>query len=385
MKKFLSFLVICLFCILLSACNIAINTDKNNNNNNNTNVNNNNNQNPNKEPDLPDTPDLPDNPDVPDQPEEPETPTDSVEYTNYINELKTIVNVEKNKIFERYGDFTEELENYLYFGDYPGREVTNSELIAKLEAITETNEFGYLEVDDLKFVKVEIKNTYDSLEIGNEEYENSTKYKIGTIHYFLVEPILWRVLTYNPTTGQAFLLSNNIIEAQVYVNETNDRYIDGRVIYPSNYEYSDIREWCNDEFVKQAFSQSEKERIQLSTISNLFSTYNYEYKDDRDTEDYVFIPSFKEMTSSYYGFENTGIFSYSRFSTPSDYASAKGVYTSNLEEQLPDSGLYLIRGGAEFLKSYIYFVKFDGYALSPYYVNSPSTGVRVCTKINLND
>lgn len=311
-----------------------------------------------------------------------ETPS---EYDKYIESLKTIVNVEKYKIFERFGDFTEVAENYVYFGSYPGREVTDEELIKKLDAISETNEFGYISHEGLEFVKVEIKNTYESLEIDNKEYENSTKYKIGTIHYFLVEPILWRVLTYNPDTDQAFLITNNIIDAKMFVNETNDRFIDGRVVYPSNYEYSDIRKWCNNDFLKQAFTDEEQKLVQLTQISNRFKVYNYDYPDDNDTEDYVYIPSFKEMTNELYGYESTGIFSYSRFSIPSDYASAKGVYTSNLDASLPDSGLYLIRGGYEFLKTFIYFVKFDGYALSPYYVNSPSTGVRVCTRVTLVD
>lgn len=307
------------------------------------------------------------------------------EYDKYIESLKEIVNIEKYKIFESYNDFTEEAENRVYFGSYPGREVTNEELIKKLEQTTTTNEFGYLNVDGLDFVKVEIKNTYESLEIGSQEYENSTKYKIGTIHYFLVEPILWRVLTYNPDTNQAFLITNYILDAQKFVNETNERYIDGRVVYPSNYEYSDIRKWCNNDFYKQAFTTDEQNLLQLTTISNRFKIYNYEYPDDHDTEDYVYIPSFKELTNSLYGFEKEGIFSYSRFSTPSDYASAKGVYTSNLDASYPDSGLYLIRGGYEFLKSFIYFVKFDGYALSPYYVNSPSTGVRLCVRATLEN
>lgn len=363
MKKFLTLLMVGLLFPLLNGCNIIVKPD-----------------NPDKDPDADDK-----NPG--EQITPPQDDEETIAYKAYLDELRTIVNVEKYKVFERYGDFTEELENYMYMGDYPGREVTNDMLIKKLEAIEETNEFGYLELEneELQFVKVVIENTYDSLEIGNEEYENSTKYKIGTTHYFLVEPILWRVLTNNPDTKQVFLLSNNIIEAKMFVNETNERFIDGRIVYPSNYEHSDIRKWCNNEFFNQAFSAEEREKVQLSTISNLFKVYNYEYNDDRDTEDYVFIPSFKEMTSSVYGFENTGIFSYSRFSQPSDYASAKGVYTSNLEPELPSSGLYLIRGGYEFLKSFAYFVKFDGYALSPYYVNSPSTGVRVCLRATIDD
>lgn len=309
------------------------------------------------------------------------TPSD---YDLYLKELNEIVNVEKYKIFERYGDFTEELERYLYFGNYPGREITNQELVDNLSTINTTNEFGYIEFENLQFIKVTIENTYDSLEIGDQAFENSTKYKIGTTHYFLVEPILWRVLTFNPETKQAFLLSNNILDAQMYVNEINERFIDGRVIYPSNYEYSDVRNWCNNIFFNQAFNETEKENVILKTINNLYTHYNNNKVYDRNTEDYVYIPSFKEITNSVYGFEKTGIFSYSRFSTPSDYASAKGVYTSNLEKEIPSSGLYLLRTGPEFVRSFSFFVKFDGYALNPYYVNSPSTGVRLCLNVTID-
>lgn len=305
------------------------------------------------------------------------------DYDLYLEELSSIVNVEKYKIFERYGDFTEETERYLYLGSYPGREITNTELISNLNAIDTTNEFGYIKFENLEFIRVTIENTYDSLEIGDQAFENSTKYQIGTTHYFLVEPILWRVLTYNPSTKQAFLITNNIIDAQKYVDETSERFIDGRVVYPSNYEYSDVRNWCNNVFFNQAFDELEQEKITLTTINNLYNNYNYQHIYDRNTEDYVYIPSFKEITTSVYGFESSGIFSYSRFSTPSDYASAKGVYTSNLEEEIPSSGLYLLRTGPEFVKSFSYFVKFDGYALNPYYVNSPSTGVRLCVNATI--
>ncbi|MBQ8293689.1 MAG: hypothetical protein IJX78_07820 [Bacilli bacterium] len=302
------------------------------------------------------------------------------EYDLYLEELNEIVSVEKGKIFERYDDFTDEPKNFMYFGDYPGRVITNEDLIKELDKITTTNEFGYIEFENLSFIKVTIENTYDSLEIGDEAFENYTKFEIGSTHYFLVEPLLWRVLTYNPETDKAFLISNNIVDAQMFVNETSDRFIDGRVIYPSNYEYSDVRKWCNNEFYQQAFTAGEKNMIPLTSINNQYINYFSNHIYDKDTEDYVFLPSYKEMTSKTYGYETSGIFSYSRFSEPTDYASAKGVYTSSLEEDIPSSGLYLLRSGLDHVRSYAYFVKFDGYSLNPYYVNSPSTGVRVCIK-----
>ena len=355
MKKILIFLIIGFFTVITGCEGNIINDGGNGNNN----------------------PDDPiDNPDD-------TVPPVKTEYELYIDDLKAIVNVEKNTVFERYGDFTDVLEEYVYFGDFPGREVTNTELVAKLDTLSPSNEYGYIECEGLNFVKVTIQNTYTSLEIGNEAYENSTRYKIGTTHYFLVEPILWRVLTTNAFTGEIFCISNNIVDAQIYVSETNTRLIDDRIIYPSNYEHSDIRKWCNNVFYNQAFSDAEKELVVYKTINNQYPINLSVDVYDRDTEDYVYIPSFQEMTEEFYGYEPSGIFSYSRFCTPSDYASARGAYTSALEEQYGYSGLYLLRTGHEYVKSFVPFVKFDGYALNPYYVNSPSTGARLCIRISL--
>ncbi len=354
MKKFINLLLISLFLTLMVACTGESGVEPDNPNNNNQQE---------------------QNPPV-------EEPT---EYELYLTSLNEIVNVERCKIFERYDDFTDEPKNYMYFGEFPGRVITNEELIKNLSEITKTNEFGYIEYENLKFIKVTIVNTYESLEIGNEAFENYTKFKIGETYYFLIEPILWRVLTYTPDNDHAFLISNNIIDAQMFVNETSDRFIDGRTIFPSNYEYSDVRNWCNNIFYKQAFNQEEQSKIKLSLINNQYKHYFSNQIYDHDTEDYVFLPSFKELTASYYGYETSGIFSYSRFSSPTDYASARGVYTSSLEESIPSSGLYLLRSGSEHVRSYAPFVKFDGFALNPYYVNSPSTGVRVCIKATIPD
>ena len=164
-------------------------------------------------------------------------------------------------------------------------------IFAKLDTLSPSNEYGYIECEGLNFVKVTIQNTYTSLEIGNEAYENSTRYKIGTTHYFLVEPILWRVLTTNAFTGEIFCISNNIVDAQIYVSETNTRLIDDRIIYPSNYEHSDIRKWCNNVFYNQAFSDAEKELVVYKTINNQYPINLSVDVYDRDTEDYVYIPS----------------------------------------------------------------------------------------------
>ncbi len=316
------------------------------------------------------------------QPELP--PVDDNDYTKYLEELKAIANTQTGVIFEDYSKFTDELGKYMYYGTYPGREVTNKDLIKDLEAIQTTNEFGYIDFQDLQFVKVTIENTYTSLDIGDDAYASSTLYEIGTTHYFLVEPILWRILNLDNVNQQAFMITENIIEAKIYVNETNERFIDGRKVFPSNYEYSDVRKWCNNDFLNQAFKEDEKNKLSLMTIKNqcvFYASDDTKLYNDRSTDDYVYIPSFQDVTKRAYGFETEGICSYSRYASPSNYASAKGVYTFTDNEGLPYTGLYLLRSGAEFARSFSYFVKYDGYALNPYYVNSPSTGVRVCINV----
>lgn len=121
---------------------------------------------------------------------------------------------------------------------------------------------------------------------------------------FKVEPIKWRVLDIN--NGEALLLSEKILDAHMFAEESN------------NYADSEIRRWLNNEFYNKAFNKEEKSRIVTTNVDNsVRSTYPNglteeelkEYWDSgknkyvcENTSDKVFLLSEQEVTNEEYGF-----------------------------------------------------------------------------------
>ena len=77
------------------------------------------------------------------------------------------------------------------------------------------------------------------------------KYSDGsTIYYhatewFLAEPIKWRIS--NEDEGEYVLLSEMILDScSFFHDDESSRTIDGKPLYPNNYEYSDLRYFLNN-------------------------------------------------------------------------------------------------------------------------------------------
>ena len=100
-----------------------------------------------------------------------------------------------------------------------------------------------------------LKNT-DNWDKNGDATINNIKYHTTEAGYFKYEPIKWRVL--QSENGEAFLLSDVILDKQAY-NE-NDEYI--------TWKESSLRAWLNDKFMNRAFSDEEKEKINITEIVN---------------------------------------------------------------------------------------------------------------------
>lgn len=143
----------------------------------------------------------------------------------------------------------------------------------------------------------------------------------GTYNYFKVEPIKWRVLTedYN---GKKLLLAEKVLFPCLFDNWNGEtRIIDNKTVYQNNYEYSNVRQLLNKEFLEAAFSVAAKEQIcNTLVVNNVESTLLYNYSSDidyndndipkdgkndyvcPDTTDKIFALSVKEATNPDYGF-----------------------------------------------------------------------------------
>ena len=140
----------------------------------------------------------------------------------------------------------------LWFGSYPQSQITkkDGEIYTTLKNADNWDKNGDVTINNIKYHKTEAG-------------------------YFKYEPIKWRVL--QSENGEAFLLSDVILDKQAY-NE-NDEYI--------TWKESSLRAWLNDKFMNRAFSDEEKEKINITEVVNkdnpVFGT-----KGGKNTSDKIF-------------------------------------------------------------------------------------------------
>lgn len=163
--------------------------------------------------------------------------------------------------------FTIDNKPYVYYGTYPQTVVSDDSLIASLNTLTVTNSNYYYEYQGKEYVKI-VATPY--IPPYFYKFNDGTKILAGQTYFFKVEPIKWRVL--EEASGTYTLLSEYIIDNQVFYTSLEDRTISGETIYANNYEHSTIREWLNNGFYNQAFSALEKDEILTSFVDNSAET-----------------------------------------------------------------------------------------------------------------
>ena len=160
----------------------------------------------------------------------------------------------------------------LWFGSYPQSEITkkDGDIYTALKDTDNWDKNGDATIDSIKYHKTEAG-------------------------YFKYEPIKWRVL--QSENGEAFLLSDVVLDNQPY----NENYED------ITWEESSLRTWLNGEFINRAFSDEEKEKINITEIVNQDNPY-YGTEGGNNTSDKIFLLSSAEVDENEdgkkYGFLN---------------------------------------------------------------------------------
>ena len=214
--------------------------------------------------------------------------------------------------------------NYIYFGEYP------QSIKASSVTITSTvDSRGYfLGSDNAYYAKV-VASPFDSA----YKFSSNQTVASGTEYYFKVEPIKWRIISEN--SGKAVLLCESIIDSSCYDSTNN------------NYKDSDIRAWLNGTFYSKAFDALEAALIQTVTVDNTLATTGHTENANvcANTSDKVYLLSYKDVTNSAYGFSsNAGDVNVSRMKKTSDYAIAKGAYTSDSSQTAyKGNGIWMLR------------------------------------------
>lgn len=239
-------------------------------------------------------------------------------------------------------------EDTIHFGEYPQTEVTDSALKTTLNSLagtkpTSSNAYNWTSYG--YYVSGSVRNYmwYIDVENGGEKYRgvyftsyrpyycsnsNSTSdtyqddngYYRSTVYWFKYEPISWTIL--NENNGTALILCDMIIDSQQFDYEGGSNYY-------NDYAESTVRKWLNETFYNTAFNDLQKEIILTTTVDNsvastgdLRNPYACE-----DTEDKVFLLSYKEITT--YLTTNA-----SRMKKTTDYAQSQGAYTSTSSSYL---------------------------------------------------
>ena len=134
-----------------------------------------------------------------------------------------------------------------------------------------------------------LKNT-DNWDKNGDAIIDNIKYHKTKKSYFKYEPIKWRVL--QSENGEAFLLSDIILDRQPY-NE-NRKAI--------TWEESSLRAWLNGKFINRAFSDEEKEKINITEIVNQ-DNQAFGTEGGNNTADKIFLLSLQEVAPKFDGKE----------------------------------------------------------------------------------
>ena len=227
-------------------------------------------------------------------------------------------------------------DNIIYFGEYPQTLKDSSVTVSD-----SVDSRGYFLGSDNAYYAKLTATPYES------GYKFSTEATVtsGTVYYFKVEPLKWRVLSEN--NGDALLLCESIIDSGRYDDASN------------NYEASEIRAWLNAEFYNTAFNSTEKNFIQTINVDNSLSSTGYSANSFvcSNTSDKVYLLSYADVVNTLYGFTDDA----SRIKTPSDYALASSVWVSmsNITAN-KGNGLWMLRTPNDTYEHFIRECNYNG-------------------------
>ena len=241
------------------------------------------------------------------------------------------------------------------YGLYPQTNVNNSSLVSALNALTTPESNGWYLYEGDYYAKVSAtpcNSTY--------VFDNGTTIVSGTTYWFKCEPIVWNVL--NNNNGEYYIVSSVLLDAHCYSNSTSSRTIDGQTVYANNYKYSGIRAWLNADFYNSAFALG-NEHIQTTTVNNSASTTNNSSNRYAcaNTEDKVFLPSYRDYINSSYGFPTSTSSTDTRYCRTTDWARARGAYyytSSGSYQQY--NGCYWTRSPSSDYSNLAWYVYVDG-------------------------
>lgn len=268
-------------------------------------------------------------------------------------------------VVNAYKTYEEDGVSYLAFGQYPQTVVSDEALIEALDSgirqgtVTLDTATGWYEYEGFSYARMTA--TPHTYEENYGKFANGEEIVAGETYYFAVEPIVWRVLS--DDEGKLFVTTETLLDVQKFHSTIDTATKDGASVYANNWEYSDLRAWLNGEFTALAFGAPLGGYVETALVENGadVARANDRYTACADTQDKVFLLSYKDVCSEEYGFDADDGVSASRAVTVSDYARARGAFMPTGE-----SGYWWLRCGSDVVRA-VEVVMPDGDASYDYF------------------
>ena len=184
----------------------------------------------------------------------------------------------------------------IWMGQYPMNELLGSKITSDIQFAAYDDD-GVALVDGERYLRIPIvrENTSEKDILGVVKVPSKSK-EITGYRYFKFNAIPWKIVEQRGkrlTLCSEYVIDFKAFDENKYLKMT-DKEI-SRIKTGIYWESSKIREWLNGVFVRRAFLESERQKLQVTEISTPVSTLS-----DRTTYDKVYLPSIEEIR---YGFD----------------------------------------------------------------------------------
>ena len=236
--------------------------------------------------------------------------------------LVSMLNSPAKNIKEQTNAFRFDLDQFkiqtnksIKFGSYPQNVVSDMDLINKIASGVFSGETVINANTQLLTFENKQYATIAENPFNKSKFDNGKVVSAGARNYYLCESITWKVLFENEE--HQFLISDKAIDAVQFNLSRSPHLADASHVFAANnWEYSYARRWLNNEFFYTAFTETERQQIELVFLDN--SDQNSYYPStSANTLDRVFLVSHKEI----FAIGDIGALT-------TDYAKARGAYSS---------------------------------------------------------
>lgn len=209
----------------------------------------------------------------------------------------------------------------LTFGQYPQSKVSDENLIAALTEKVGGNpdnnnnwkSYGYYSdgvskdyawYTDVIFNGKKYRGVYfsqyrpnssDGSVTGTKTSQESNKFQLNTVCWYLYEPITWNIL--NNSNGTTLIVADKILDSQEWhhIAPPFNQYKG----FEQTYENSYVRSFLNDAFYNTAFDSASQQLIQVTTVANGEDSTKSSGNPNicADTKDRVFLLSYQEANA----------------------------------------------------------------------------------------